>query len=314
MIVDCFSYCSLYGSELLLLRYHILKDYVDEFVVVESNHSHTGKKIPFTCKQKIFEWGLDVNKFKVIELHTPSDEKLKITEIDELNCLDILNNTKQDSIKSKFSRVRDRLSKDGILHILDLYDSDTIFLFSDIDEIINPVFLSSCANAIQKTDSTYLLIPLVYLEGRADLRVYNKQTNNPEPWDWAMFMCKKNILQQVSPLQIRSNKLMPSHIIPTILVDLDGHIINDMGWHFSWMGGKEARRTKKNTWCHSFDSFNWHINKGYKNSETHLTKKYQNGDIAPCGHEDLFLKDYSTENLPKEIFDLPEAYNFLFAE
>lgn len=314
MIIDCFPYCSLYGSEMLLLRYHILKDYVDEFVIVESNYSHTGKEIPFTCKQKIFEWGLDVNKFKIIELHTPSDEKLKITEIDELNCVDVLNGKKQDSIESKRARVRDRLSKDGILHILDLYDDNDIFIFSDIDEIINPIFLDSCVNALNQIKDRYLLIPLIYLEGRADLRVYNKKNNMPEPWDWAMFLCKKDLLKTVSPMQVRSYKLLPEHIIATTLLDSNGEILQDMGWHFSWMGGKEKRITKKNTWCHSFDSFDWHITKGYRKSDLYLNQKYKDGDVAPCGHEDLFLKDFSIENLPKEIFDLPEAYSFLFSE
>ena len=46
-IIDFCTFYGEYGSESLLLRYEILKDYVDEFVVSESSRSHRGDPVEF---------------------------------------------------------------------------------------------------------------------------------------------------------------------------------------------------------------------------------------------------------------------------
>ncbi len=313
-IVDFCSFYGPYGSEMLLLRYHILKGYVDEFVVSESSYSHTGIPVEFECKKKIKEWGLPEEKFKVIELNTPPDEELIVEEIDELNCIDCRTGEKQASDKSRFARVRDRLSKDALLHVLDDYDDDTIFIHGDIDEIINPSFIPFISEIfIKNYPNCYFYIPLIYLEGRADLRVYNKHWDCPSPWDWAMFMCSKYVLKHATPVQIRSNKLIPEGLGTFALNNCwNGEKWTDVGWHFSWMGGKESRLVKKQSWEHRFDSFDWLVTKKYDDSDEFLQTDYQEGDIPPCGDVNYVLKNYSKENLPEQIFELPIVEKFLF--
>lgn len=313
-VVDFCSFYGPYGSEMLLLRYHILKGYVDEFVISESSYSHTGIPVKFECKDKIKEWGLPEEKFKVIELNTPPDEQLVIEEIDELNCYDSMSGNFQSDIRSKWARVRDRLSKDALLKVLDDYDDNTIFIHGDIDEIINPSYIPNIADIfIKNNPHCFFYIPLVYLEGRADLRVYNREWNCPQAWDWAMFMCNKSLLKKVTPVQIRSNKLIPEGVETFKLNNSwTGEAWTDVGWHFSWMGGKESRLIKKQSWEHRFDSFDWLVTKKYDESDEFLSSDYQEGDTPPCGMVNLVLKNYSKENLPEQIFDIPIVEKFLF--
>jgi FkbM family methyltransferase len=313
-VVDFCSFYGPYGSEMLLLRYHTLKGYVDEFVVSESSYSHTGIPVKFECKNKIKEWGLPEEKFKVIELQTPPDEELVIEQIDEMNCYDALSGNVQENIKSKYARVRDRLSKDALLQVLDDYDDNTVFIHGDIDEIINPSYIPNVADIfIKNFPHCFFYIPLIYLEGRADLRVYNKDWNCPESWDWAMFMCNKSLLKTVTPVQIRSNKLIPEGVGTFHLNNsCTGERWTDVGWHFSWMGGKESRLIKKQSWEHRYDSFDWLVTKKYDDSDEFLSQEYKEGDTPPCGKVNLVLKDFSKENLPEEIFELPVVENFLF--
>lgn len=312
-IVDCFPYCSLYGSEMLLLRYNILKDFVDEFIVTESNHTHSGEKIPFSCKDKILRWGLDVNKFKVIEIHTPEDENLKVEEIDKLNCYDFIGHKYQNNQKSAYARTRDRLSKDGPMYLMSIYDDNTIFIHSDIDEIVDPKYLEKIVDILEtEPGKTIINIPLVYLQARADLRVYNKNSGLPEPWDWAMFACKREIFNYVKPMQIRSHKNMPNDIKIVCLTDHKGKMVQDMGWHFSWMGRKEDRLRKKDSWSHTFDLFDWHINGSYQNSSDHLSQTYKEGDTPPSGDKNLVLKNFPKDKLPPQIKENSLVKNLLF--
>jgi len=312
-LIDFCSFYGPYGSEMLLLRYHILKDYVDEFIISESSYSHTGIPVKFECKNKIKEWGLPENKFKVIELETPPDEELVVEYIDELNCVDPSSGNQQTNMKSRWARVRDRLSKDAILQVLDEYDDDTIFIHGDVDEIINPSYLADLINICKNDGNVVIYIPLVYLEGKANLRVYNKTWNCPQAWDWAMFMCKKSVLERATPVQLRSHKLVPEGIYSMDLVNSwNKQRVVDVGWHFSWMGGKESRIIKKESWEHRYDSFDWLITKKYDDSDEFLSIEYKEGDTPPCGNVDLILKNYQKENLPKEIFELPIVEKFLF--
>jgi tetratricopeptide (TPR) repeat protein len=314
-LVDFCSFYGPYGSEMLLLRYHILKDYVDEFVVAESSYSHTGIPVEFECKKKLREWGLPENKFRVLELNTPPDSELKIELIDELNCVDGLSGEVQSQSKSKYARVRDRLSKDALLQVIDEYDDETVFMHGDIDEIVNPSFLPDLISICKDQPNGVIYLPLIYLEARGDLRVYNKHTNSPERWDWAAFICKKNVLKNATPVQLRSHKLIPSQIYTINLVNnWNQQPVIDIGWHFSWMGGKASRLTKKSSWEHRYDSFTWLLTGQYDDSNEFLSAGFKENDTPPCGNVNLILKNYPVNNLPQVIFDLPDVNKFLFPE
>ena len=72
-LIDCFPYFN--EKELLELRIHLLKDYFDEFIIIDANRTHTGTPKPFTAKQAIQELGLENEKIRVVEVELPSKEE-----------------------------------------------------------------------------------------------------------------------------------------------------------------------------------------------------------------------------------------------
>ena len=113
-IFDCFMY---FDEDLLLdLRLNILDKFVDKFVIVESNLTHTGK---------LKEFKFDINKFKKFE------KKISYHPIENLlidKNLKIKKNWSQNHLVDQ--SIRNSISK----YITDASDNDWIII-SDIDEL-----------------------------------------------------------------------------------------------------------------------------------------------------------------------------------
>ena len=76
-IFDCFMY---FDEDLLLdLRLNILDKFVDKFVIVESNLTHTGK---------LKEFKFDINKF-ILSLAFPSLKLSNLYKVSLLNVIDL---------------------------------------------------------------------------------------------------------------------------------------------------------------------------------------------------------------------------------
>ena len=116
-IFDCFMY---FDEDLLLdLRLNILDKFVDKFVIVESNLTHTGK---------LKEFKFDINKFKKFE------KKISYHPIENLlidKNLKIKKNWSQNHLVDQ--SIRNSISN----YITDASDNDWIII-SDIDELPNP--------------------------------------------------------------------------------------------------------------------------------------------------------------------------------
>lgn len=305
-IIDCFPYFDQTGKEILELRINLLKDYVDAFVICESNKTQSGIPIEFELKNTIDKLGLPKDKIKIIELNIPDDDNLEILDIDKHNCYE----GNSSNINSLRARARERMQKDAIRLVLNFFDDDSTFILSDIDEIINPDNLSFFTSMVKKFPEKLIKIPLVHLEGRADLRVYNKSTGNPRMWDGAMIICNKQHLQQASPTQMRSNVFNPFEIA---YIHHDNKRIEDAGWHFSWMGSAKTRKDKCKAFTHYNDTFSFLGNQNYSSSTIHdfLEQEPEEGTMAPSGDQDTVLKKYPINNLPKKLFELERVRNFL---
>lgn len=306
-VVDCFSFFSGYGKEMLELRYHILKDYVDYFVLCELNTTHTGKPIVPQANKLIEELGLSKDKFIIINLELPPDsDNLQIQEIDKLNCM-CGNHENNESV---LSRVRERLQKDAVCQILEYFNDETVFIHSDLDEIINPRFLLWFTSQARKNSSVIIKVPLIYLQSRADLRTFYKDTDKPAVWNDQLFLCLKTHLQNAKPTQIRSNKFSPYGIV---YLTQNDKIIEDVGWHFSWMGDANTKQIKQQSFIHFTDKFDFIVGGGYNNSEIENILKAENleNQIPPSGEKDKILKPFDISLLPKEIFELERVQKFL---
>lgn len=316
-IVDFFPYFDPTGKEILELRINMLKDYVDEFIICESNKTQSGIPIEYNLRKRIKELNLPEEKIKIIDLNIPEDSDLIIEDIDIHNCAedwDIESSLNKNNLNSLRGRVRERMQKDSLLLVLDDYDDDTVFIHSDSDEIIKPEVIEWVSSMCKQYQETIIKIPLVHLEGRADLRVYFENENIPRLWAGGMFFATKSQLKISTPAQIRScvfNKFSINHLTQ------DGNIIHDLGWHFSWMGNGEKRIEKSKSFCH-YDDISKSLIGNKHNSEEFQNRLLENtpeeGKIPPSGIKNTILKKYPIENLPKEIFELPRVKNFLLPE
>jgi tetratricopeptide (TPR) repeat protein len=296
-VVDCFPYFN--EKELLELRVNLLKDHVDLFVIIDGNYTHSGNQKDFTCRQVIEELNLPKDKIHLIELDM-TDESVgpPTTDYD----IRFSSNSKVGS--------RERFQRDAIKNILDKFDDDTIFIISDCDEIINPNNIKFLSDLVRH-NSKIFKIPLVLLEGRADLRVYNKE-GGVELWDKSMFMCLKGHLEQTPATHIRNGQN-----VQIAYASQDNQILIDLGWHFAWMQSSENRVYKFQSFCHANDDLRVLLNKDYtKEEHVEFMKSYfpEEGQISPCGNVDQILKKYPTEDLPKIIWNLPRVKNYLLPE
>lgn len=308
-IVDYFPFFAPTGREMLKLRLNALKNYVDEFIICESNKTQSGTPIEYELKGILNELNLLDCKIRIIELDIPDDENLDIQEIDKHNCY----NNNSSNLNSVRARVRERMQKDALLNVISEYSDDTVFIHSDIDEIIFPNIVEYISNIARSNLDVVIRVPLVHLEGRCDMRVYMRDTNEPKEWT-GMFVTTKKHLEKATPTQIRSNVFNP---FPIVFLTENGNILKDLGWHFSWMGNSDLRKIKCKAFTHHDDKFEYLSASKYSAQdmdEFQQKLKIKEGEISPSGDKNTILKYYPVENLPKEIFIFDDIKEFLLPE
>lgn len=306
-VIDFFPYFDGTGKELLQLRINILKDYVDKFIICESNKTHSGISIEYKLEERIKELNLPSEKIQIIKLNIPEENKLPVELIDIFNCYE--DNKNKISI---CARTRERMQKDSLLSAIDNYSDNTLFLVSDSDEIVDPKHLQWLAATVLAHQNVIIKVPLVHLEGRANLRVY-KNNGNPKLWDGGMFMATKRQLKQATPTQIRSNVNNP---FPIRHLHHDSKRVEDLGWHFSWMGKKYHRNLKRKNFTHYNDKFQNILGNSYSSSsiDDFHDQEPAEGMISPSGELDTVLKLYPEDLLPQQIFLLPAVKQYLLPD
>jgi hypothetical protein len=306
MIVDCFPFFAPYGEELLYLRVNLLKDHVDKFIIVESDKTHSGKPVERKFMEIARNQGLPIEKIIYVEHDIPDTEYLQVRDVDRQNAG--VNGNNEESL---YARVRERLQKDAVMSAMHQFKNDDVFIYGDADEIINPKNVAWVANIARNNQNVVIKVPLVYLQGRADLRIHH-QNDEPVVWWKAMFFATKGQIMQHSINNIRCGHIPQKVMFPT----QGGKIVQDMGWHFAWMGNEQQRKTKADSFAHAHDSFKFLGDVGSYSKYNDLLDKHQlaEGDIAPDGNVDHVLKRYSHDNLPALIFDTPFVKDFLLPE
>ena len=304
-VVDCFPWFAPYGEELLYLRVNLLKDHVDKFIIVESNKTHAGKPVERKFPEVARKLGLPIEKIIYIEHDIPETEDLEILEIDRRNAG--VNASNRDSL---YARVRERLQKDAVLLGLQDFEKRDVFIYGDADEIIDPKHVHWLAKQTNHHPNIIVKIPLVYLQGRADLRIHHRN-DVPVIWKRAMFLATKEQLLHCKVSNIRCGNISMPIRFPTD----QGVVQEDMGWHFAWMGTSQQRQTKADSFAHAYDSFKWHSEGGYADYKQFVdTTEPVEGNVAPDSNTDHILKRYPHSKLPELIFETPFIKNFLLPE
>ena len=294
MIVDYFTYYDETCKEMLELRYHVLKDHVDKFVVTEANRTQTGELIPFKLRDTLKELNLPLDKFEIVEVEIPEDDALKIEVIDVANSYE---NKDENTYKT---RVRERLQKDGLNLILDKFGDMTYFIVSDCDEIINPNNIRFLLDVVEAHPEQLIKVPLVQLEGKANLRVFYEKDMTPKLWDGGMYVCKKHHLVACKVNEMRSNV---NNKFNVVYVTEKNKRIEDMGWHFTWMGGAEIRKKKLNAMTHRNEKLRHLATGSFDSPETleRMEREPVEGDISVGCETGTILVKYPFSMIPNII-------------
>jgi hypothetical protein len=192
--------------------------------------------------------------------------------------------------------VRERMQRNAAANYIT--DGD-ICIVSECDEIIDPNLIDYYTSIAIQYPNNILRIPLAFLMGSADLRVHELD-GKPVPWT-APFICLKSHLSDYTLSDIReSNALRLNNVKYTDIFITENSVIEDAGWHFSWMGDDSRKRTKLASFLH------W--------DEVKLKENYklQEDETDILGREYSILKKNSYFKYPKLFFELENVRKYLF--
>lgn len=204
-----------YDEEMILdLRLNYLNNYVDEFVIVESSYTHSGKNrdLLFDIK-KFLKFK---NKINYIVLNKPPLDLYKINEADS-----------EDKKNSKFilnAVKRENLQRNTITEGLKSALPDDLIIISDVDEIPN----------LEKNNVKEIKNKIILFKQKFYYYKFNLKMNNFS-WHGSKAIKKKNL---ISPQWLRNvkAKIYPFWRIDTLISKKkyqNLEIINNGGWHFS---------------------------------------------------------------------------------
>jgi hypothetical protein len=283
MLIDCFPYFK--EKELLELRIKLLHDKVDKFIICEGNYTQSGIPKEYSCKNTLKELGIHSDKIVVVEVNLPGPK-----------------------IESN-SWVRERMQRNAASQYV---EEDSVCFVGDCDEIIDPNIIEYYASMAKSYPNNIIRVPLVYLTGRADLRVYDEY-NNPRPWNSA-FMCLTEHLKKHTLSEIRESYAMMKNDLgyEDVFITNNG-VVQDAGWHFSWMGNSSIIKEKCVSSMHVYDEAVGTIapfgsEKMLQFMDTYTAKE---NSTDPLGRKSHILKKYPLENLPEQIFNLARVKEFL---
>ena len=222
-IYDCTTY---YSEDLMLdVRFNILNQYVDKFIITESKFSHSGAKKPLNFNINNFPKFKDKIHYLVIENEPEGLDKSSITS----------------STKRMNSLLRIEQSYNFMFDaIKDASDNDLICL-SDNDEI--PNFDSK---HFKESKNDIYIFKQLFFYYKFNL-FYNLM-----PW-YGTKACKKKKLLSFSWLRNLKNKKYPfwrldTHFSKSKQTNLK--IIEDGGWHFTNLKTAEEIYTKLSNFGH----------------------------------------------------------------
>ena len=288
-IIDCTTY---YSEDLMLdIRFNILNQFVDKFIIVEATHSHSGEKKTLNFNINNFPKFKDKIEYLIIE-NEPEG---------------IIKNTEDSSVKRMNSLLRIEQSYNYILNALETVSEDDLICLSDNDEIPNlesKYFKNSKKDVfIFKQLFFYYKFNLFY-----DLM----------PW-FGTKACKKKKLISLSWLRNLKNKKYPWWRIDTYFSktkQTNIQIVDNGGWHFTNLKTAEEIHKKLSNFGHhnEFDDSNLTIediqacidNKIV--NYNHLADKSDNNKYSA----EYKLKIVSNEFLPKFLIDNKDKYKNWF--
>lgn len=243
---DCFYFCD--ELDLLEIRLNVLEDFVDYFVIVESSETFMGKQ-----KELLFD--KNKNRYsrwahKIIYHTVQNFPNNKIIYQKALNSLNTGN--------KEHYWVREFYQKESLmLPLMSVCADDDLIFISDLDEFWDPKILP--------------LFPIdgeVYRPIQTAYTFYlNTKSDQPHS-DWTgTRICNFKTLKQYGANHIRTER------------EIQSILINNGGWHFSWLG-----KHTHNKW-----------NDNHPNNSLRYMKAHKYNLTV----ENEYLPEYLKNNMPK---------------
>ena len=205
-IIDCTTY---YSEDLMLdIRFNILNEFVDKFIIVEAMHSHSGEKKTLNFNINNFPKFKDKIEYLIIE-NEPEG---------------IIKNTDKSSTKRMNSLLRIEQSYNYILNALKDVSEDDLICLSDNDEI--PNFEST---SFKNSKNDIFIFKQLFFYYKFNL-FYDLM-----PW-FGTKACKKKKLISLSWLRNLKNKKYPWWRLDTYFSKSKQNnlqIVENGGWHFT---------------------------------------------------------------------------------
>jgi beta-1,4-mannosyl-glycoprotein beta-1,4-N-acetylglucosaminyltransferase len=277
-IYDCINFFN--ELDILEIRLNILYNYVDYFVIVESDKTHAGNNKPFYLEENMqrFEKFSDkIISYKVLD-NPERFDNLDPNDVEDPELAKIYqyinNQTTRFNRQTQPDYGRDFFQKESIKRPLIGCNDEDIIIVSDADEIPNPLVLEKLKYLDLDSDM-YSLKQNMYC-------YYLNMLKDPN-WYGSKISKYKNI-KNLSINELRGDPSLTT-------------IIANGGWHFSFMGGEEMVK-KKITSYSARDLVNDHIlNSISKNIESGVDVFFR--DTMTLVDIDGTYPEYIINNLKK---------------
>ena len=228
-IYDCFMF---YDEDLVIdLRLNILNEHVDEFVIVESKFTHSGKK-----RELLF----DINKYSKFK----NKINYIVLENEPVDLEKVHDNDTDDKKNSKYimnALKRENFQRNGIKKGLTNAKPDDLILVSDVDEIPNLSNLD-----INEVNDNIILFKQNFYYYKFNLKLEDM------PW-LGTKGCKYKNLKSPQWLRNIKDKKYPFWRLDVLFSDKkysNIKFIDNGGWHFSNMKTPEEIEKKMRTYLH----------------------------------------------------------------
>lgn len=230
-IFDCFMYS---GEDVILdIRLNYLNKYVDKFIIVEANYTHSGKKRKTLFNIKKFK--KFKNKISYLKLTTSPKDLISedCDDINRLNQIKILNAYKRENYQRNFISI-------GLKEA----NQNDIVIISDIDEIpkLENINLKNLKDNVIFFKQSYFY--------------YRLNLYDPYRIWYGSKLCK--LSQLVSPQWLRNLKPKKFNYwrLDVFFKDtkrFNNILIDDGGWHFSYLNNPLGIKKKLQQYLHHVD-------------------------------------------------------------
>jgi beta-1,4-mannosyl-glycoprotein beta-1,4-N-acetylglucosaminyltransferase len=270
MIIDAFTFFN--EKELVTLRVKYLSDIVDYFLIVEADHTHTGKKkkwnFPEVLNGNLKEYSSKIKYHQMnVDLEQAEAEKSPNYIGKTLGRSWRIETMQRNFLKEVYKKSS---------------SSEDIIIMSDLDEIPSKDKISFIKSSDFKT-----IAPVAFGQS-----LFHLNCNYLDSQEWIGSVALTNqLIEKYEPQVFRDYKNRISHF-------------TEAGWSFSSFGGIKRIREKLEAFCHE------EYNKEKYKAESHLTQCIKTGEdlFGRKVNKKKVDKDFFPEDLLKLMEENPDFY------